>query len=192
MVRRKRKETIKRLTAETDSEAVAIRNLCALACLDGFQDIVKAYEGASAALVHQVPNLDDRAVDLWAPLFAVALAADAEQDGERRQRMLVAIRSAGQLRNADAEDGPTVRLIAALDRITDGRDSKMTPSDLLTALKKEPGFEWLKSTKALAGLLNPIGLFRRRIRQGEELSWRYVLEQESLRDLRERYGGTDA
>jgi Protein of unknown function (DUF3631) len=188
MVRRKRSEAIERITIETDAEAATIRDLCALACLDGFQDIATAYEGAAAVLVHRVPNLDDRAVDLWAPLFAIAVAADAEDNGDRHRRMLAAIRSAGQLRDADAEDGPTVRLIGALDRIAAGQDRNMTPTDLMGALKQGPGFEWITSTKALANLLNPIGIFRRQVRVGTKRPYFYVIEQEMLQDLRERYG----
>lgn len=61
------------------------------------------------------------------------------------------------------------------------------------ALRARPGWDWLKSTRRLAGLLNPLGIVRQQVRAGDRRRWCYVLEADQLADLRARYGGsTDA
>ena len=64
----------------------------------------------------------------------------------------------------------------------------MTPSELLDALGARPGWEWLKSGRRLAGLLNPLGIARRQLWNGGRRRWCYVLGAEQLADLRARYG----
>lgn len=61
--------------------------------------------------------MDDRAVDLWAPLLALAMVADAEAGGDWAERILTAARESGGAREADDEDGSAARLIAALQQV---------------------------------------------------------------------------
>ena len=68
-----------------------------------------------------------------------------------------------------------------------------TPTELLEAVRARPGFDWLKSTRRLAGLLNPLGIVRQQVRAGDRRRWCYVLLADQLADLRAQYGGaTDA
>ena len=59
----------------------------------------------------------------------------------------------------------------------------------LDALRARPGWDWLKSTRRLAGLLNPLGIVRQQVRAGDRRRWCYVLQASQLADLRARYGG---
>ena len=47
----------------------------------------------------------------------------------------------------------------------------------------------MKSTRRLAGLLNPLGIVRQQVREGDRRRWCYLLPAEQLDDLRARYGG---
>ena len=68
-----------RLGRETEAEAQVLRDACALACLTRIGDIITAYDLAPTVLDGQ--EVDDRAVDLWAPLLALAMVADAQRLG---------------------------------------------------------------------------------------------------------------
>ena len=60
------------------------------------------------------------------------------------------------------------------------------------ALRARPGWEWLTSSRRRAGLLHPLGIFRRKVRDGESRRWAYILTAAQLADLRERYGTGDS
>lgn len=51
-------------------------------------EAVAAYERAPAVL--ELEGIDDRAVDLWSPLLALATVADAEDRGRRLREVLAA------------------------------------------------------------------------------------------------------
>jgi hypothetical protein len=63
----------------------------------------------SAPLVLDSRDVDDRAVDLWAPLPALAMVADVEAGGDRAERLLRAARELGEAREADDESGQAAR-----------------------------------------------------------------------------------
>jgi hypothetical protein len=67
--------------APPHARAQALQDRCALACLSKIGDVVSAYELAPGTLEREA--IDDRAVDLWPPLLAVAFVADAEDGGSR-------------------------------------------------------------------------------------------------------------
>src|SRR5437667_9509984 len=92
------------------------------------------------------------------------------------------------MREADADSGPTARLLEALQEVREREGETIAPADLLEALRARPGWDWLKSTR-LAGLLNPLGIGRQQLRDGGRRRWCYVLQAEQLADLRARYGG---
>jgi hypothetical protein len=71
----------------------------------------------SAPLVLDSLDVDDRAVDLWAPLPALAMVADVEAGGVRAERLLRAARELGEAREADDESGQAARLVGALERV---------------------------------------------------------------------------
>src|SRR5207249_4995544 len=187
MLRRRRGEQVARIGRPTDGEAQALRDRCALACLSRIADIVSAYELAPAALERE--GIDDRAVDLWSPLLAVAFVADMEDGANRSREILDAAKDLATVREADADGGPTAGLLEALQEIREREGETIAPADLLEALRARPGWDWLKSTRRLAGLLNPLGIVRQQVRTDGRRRWCYVLEVEQLADLRARYGG---
>jgi hypothetical protein len=189
MLRKRRDEPVARCTGAVATEAQALRDACALACLEHIGNVAVAYEQAPAVLERQ--PLDDRAVDLWSPLIALALVADAEADGTRTERLLALARELAGLRDAEAESGQTVRLVEALDAIRQEAGEELAPADLLATLRSRPGWDWVKSPRRLASLLNPLGLVRTQRRESGRRRWVYRLEGAQLADLRARYGAVD-
>src|SRR5262249_26877513 len=150
MTRRRRDEIIARLTRSIEVEAGSLREICALACLMRIEEIIEAYGHAPVLLERQ--EIDDRAVDLWAPLVALAAVADGEDGGGGTREILGVIREMSAVRDAEDESGQTAQLIATLEKIRRERGSPagLTPAELLHILNQQPEFKWLKSTKALA------------------------------------------
>jgi hypothetical protein len=185
MVRKRRDESVARLTRAVGAEAQALRDQCALACLAHIENILTAYDQAPTLLEREA--IDDRAVDLWSPLIALTLVADAEDGGDRTARLLAMARELSTLRDADAEAGQTFRLIEALEEIRHQAGEVLTPTELLDALKARSGWDWVKTTRRLAGLMNPLGLVSRFSRHGERKGRFYLLEPDTLADLRARF-----
>ncbi|MBI1734681.1 MAG: DUF3631 domain-containing protein [Candidatus Rokubacteria bacterium] len=186
MLRKRRNETVARLNSATDAEAQALRDQCALACLTHVQNLVAAYDSAPSVLERE--GVDDRAVDLWSPLIAVTMVADAEDRGNRMRQLLELARDLGSVRDADAEGGTTARLLGVLEAIRAELGEAPAPADLLKAIRERPDWDWLKNTRRLAGLLNPLGIVRQQIRDGGRRRWCYVLDGDQLADLQARYG----
>ena len=184
MFRRRKDEVVARLGRETEAEAQALRDACALACLARIEDILSAYDLAPKVLDGQ--EVDDRAVDLWAPLLALALVADAEAGGDRAERLLRAARELSDARDADDEAGQAARLVGALQRVAAEVGTVVSPTELLEALK-ERGYAWLKSARGLAGLVAPLGLVARHAREGGRRGRFYLLDAAVLADLAARY-----
>ncbi len=190
MLRKRRNEPVARVNRATDAETQALRDQCALACLTRIGDILLAYDLTPAALERE--GIDDRAVDLWGPLLAIAFVADMEEGGDRSRQILDAVRDLGSLRAADAEAGTTARLLEALEAIRAELGETQAPAELLEALRARPGWDWLKSTRRLAGLLNPLGIVRQQLWNGGQRRWCYVLDPGQLADLQARYGAGEA
>jgi Protein of unknown function (DUF3631) len=184
MFRRRKDEPVARLGRETEAEVQALRDTCALACLTRIEDILKAYDLAPNVLDSR--DVDDRAVDLWAPLLALAMVADVEADGDRAERLLRAACELSEAREADDESGSAARLITALQKISKEAGTALTPAELLDALQAR-GFSWLKSSRGLAGLMAPLGLVAKRGREGTRVVRRYLLDPGALADLAARY-----
>jgi len=186
MLRRRRSEPVARLSRTTEAEAQALRQACGLACLTQIERVLGAYDDAPGLLERE--GIDDRAVDLWSPLVAVTCVADLEDQGTRSRELLDVARELSAVREADADAGTTARLVEALDTIQAGYGGTITPADLLEALRARSGWDWVKSTRRLAGLLNPLGITRRQLWDGKRRWWGYVLDVEQLKDLQARYG----
>src|SRR5262249_21170684 len=184
MFRRRKDERVARLGRETDHDATSLRDACALACLTRIEDILSAYELAPAVLDRS--GVDDRAVDLWAPLLALAMVADSEHPGNRSERVLGAARALSDARDADDEAGSAARLITALQTVADHVGAAVTPTRLLEALQAN-GYASVKSTRRLAGLLAPLGLVARPGRENGRTVRLYTLDPDVLADLARRY-----
>jgi hypothetical protein len=116
MLRRRRSEPVAQLGRATEAEAQALREQCALACLTHIGNVLTAYEGAPSLLEQE--GIDDHAVDLWSPLVAITLVADAEAEAGRTRQVLTLAAEVGTTRDADnTEAGGTARLVEALEAI---------------------------------------------------------------------------
>ncbi len=186
MFRRRRDERMERVTPDAEGEAQALRAACALACLGHIGAIESVYAAARSEL--EAAGIDDRAVDLWAPLLAIARAADIEDQRVRASDILASARELSRLRDADAEGGQAAQTIEALDAIRAEHGEQLAPAELLRAFQTRRGWQWLTGTRRLAGLMNPLGLWRRQVSDGRRRRWVYVLDPAQLADLRERYG----
>jgi hypothetical protein len=184
MFRRRKDEPVARLGRETDAQAEALRDTCALACLTRIGDILTAYELAPKVLDSR--DVDDRAVDLWAPLLALSMVADAEVGGDRAERILQAARTLSDARDADDEAGSAARLITALQKVAAEVGTVAPPTRLLEALQVN-GYAWVKSARRLAGLLAPLGLVARPGRENGRPVRLYTLDPDALADLARRY-----
>jgi hypothetical protein len=118
----------------------------------------------------------------------MSLVADAEDDTGRTRQLLDLARDLGTARDADAEAGNTARLLEALEALRAELGETPAPTELLAAFRARPGWDWLKSTRRLAGLLNPLGIARRQFWNSGRRRWCYVLDAGQLADLQARYG----
>jgi Protein of unknown function (DUF3631) len=213
MMQRKRKDekterfSPRRLKADTQ----AMKDRCYVWALTHAADVSDVYE---AGEFPELSGSDDRARDLWEPLMTVAYLADEEarEAGERAeyaQRLKALAEDLCQVRNEG--DHTTPRLIKVLLRMIQTKrppaetSLKMAPTALLRVLKgqdplsvsesgeptKVKGFEWVKSTKALASLMQPLGLISNYKKVEGRVVNVYDLSEEAMIDLQERYGTTN-
>jgi hypothetical protein len=177
-------DTERRAFVHTSCTAQSLRDACALACLARIGDILKAYDLAWTVLDNR--KVDDRAVDLWAPLLALAMVADIEAGGDRADLLLEAAEDLSEAREADDEAGQAARLVGALQRVAGEVGTVLTPTELLEAIR-ERGYSGLKSTRGLASLMGPLGFVARHAREGARRGRFYVLDSAVLADLATRY-----
>lgn len=200
MTRRLRSDPLKEFRPRRKSMQAATQQLrddCYIWALTHAEAIAALYED-EAVEVLQPAGLDDRAVELWQPLLAIAHNCDLEGRavGPRQARILTRLaRDLAQVR--DEEETPTVKLLKALVGLfPQGQQQPlyMTPQDLYTYVQSH-GLPNLGSPKGLANLMHPLGLVatsRRWTAQGQAKRGKaYLLEQAKLADQLQRYGTPD-
>jgi hypothetical protein len=191
-----REKTERFSSSRLDQEAQALRDRCYLWALTHAADLAAIYEGADQ--VAGLDPLDDRARDLWEPLVSITALADVERGDDQRtltDELTKLALDLSQVREGAAEDSTVVQVVQALQKIAAdkskdslqfGAEITLTPTELAGLLKDKLGWERL-TTKGLAGLINPLGLYSRHTR-GETRGRRYHLSQELLAELASRYG----
>ena len=188
MLRKRRNEPVARLNRATDAEAQALRDQCALACLTRIGDILAAYDLAPDG--RSSGKGSTTGPSTCGPRCSRSPSSPTSRTaGTAAARSWTPRETSGRQREADAEAGTTARLLEALEAIRTELGETPAPAELLEALRARPGWDWLKSTRRLAGLLNPLGIVRQQVRDGGRRRWCYVLQAEQLADLRARYGG---
>lgn len=189
MSRKLKQEPVERFSpGRLEEEAQRLRDACYTWALTHAAELAEVYDGEFPEL----QALDDRARDLWEPLLAIARLADGEADHSGRPESLAStlVSLAHDLAGVrDEGDTTTVKLIEALEAIVgaEGR-GVFTPSELLDLLRARD-LEWVKSSKALAGLLNPLGLVSTWRWNGGKSARAYVVTPNHVADLKARYGG---
>ncbi len=173
-----------------------LRDRCYLWALTHAHNLHAVYEAADR-LFPMLDALDDRTRDLWEPLVAIAAVIDVER-GDAEKALTMALSSLAKdlclIRDSGMEHSTTGRVVQALwnlvEEAHDGRpmaDMVVSPSQLAPRLAAKLG--WQKLTpKALAALLNPLGIGSKPTRERHRRGRRYHLMVEALKDLLDRYG----
>ena len=193
MARKLKGERVARFShRRLEAEAQQLRDQLYVWALTHAADAAELYE---AGEFPDLQELDDRGQDLWEPLFTIALLADAEAEeadeaGDFASSLIKLAKDLSGVR--DEGDTGTARLLRELTAIVSPQGTEeFTPTELLGFLQGR-GFESLKSTKALAGVLNPLGLIARstKVADGGRRKTRrlYLITRVNLKDLCQRYG----
>jgi hypothetical protein len=194
-----REKTERFSPSRLEDEAQALRDRCYLWALTHAVDLAAVYEQADK-FFPALDSLDDRARDLWEPLISIAAVADVERsDGQKTltDELTALARDLCQVRDGAAEDSTTVHVISALLKIAEEKRLAgifqtenvitLTPTELATSLKEKLSWEKL-STRYLATLLNPLGLYSKNTRFPDgKVNLAYHLSRDSLAELSERY-----
>jgi hypothetical protein len=117
-------------------------------------------------------------VDLVAARGRGILRHQEDQGGRSRDLQDIA-REQGSQREDDTDAGPTVRLLGS----SPGYPRRASGPT---------GWEWVKSTRRLAGLLGPLGTGRRQLWNKWHRWWCYLLDAGQLADLQAWYGAWEA
>ena len=198
-----REKTERFSPSRLEEEAQALRDRCYLWALTHAVDLAAVYEHADQ-FFPALDSLDDRARDLWEPLTSIAAVADVERDDEERtltEELTTLARDLSQIRDGAAEDSTTVQIINALLKIVEEKRQggifqtedtvTLTPTELVGLLKDKLRWEKL-STKGLASLLNPLGLFSKNTKRSGTVIKAYHLSTQHLTELSERYAQNTA
>jgi hypothetical protein len=199
MQRKLSREKIERFSpSRLEAEAQALRDRYYIWALTHAADLVETYDKADK-LFPALDSLDDRARDLWESLASITAVADVERgDGQKTltDELTALAQDLCQVRDGAGEDSTAVQVVKALQAILSQKRKEglfksseavtLAPTDLAGLLKEKLGWEKL-STKTLATLLNPLGIYSKHTRDGER-GRRYHLTEEALTELSARYG----
>jgi hypothetical protein len=136
-------------------------------------------------------------------MATITAVADVERDDNEKtltNELTALACDLCQVRDGAAEDSTAVQVVKALQAIVSQKRSnglfqateavKITPTELATGLKDKLGWEKL-STKTLATLLNPLGLFSKSTKDRGQVIKAYHLHEQDLTELQERYAQED-
>jgi len=186
-----REKTERFSPSRLEAEAQALRDRCYLWALTHAADLAAVYDQADQMFPSLV-SLDDRARDLWEPLASIVALADVEH-GDSSTKLTKELTELAcdlcQSRDGAAEDSTTAQLLKVLQAVmAERQQSEITlpPTELVVLVKEKLGWERL-STRGLAGLLAPLGLYSKHIRS-ETRGRRYHLSVAMLNELATRYG----
>lgn len=161
--------------------------------LEHAQDVIEIYNRLDA--FRDLAGIGDRERDLWEPLVALSVCCDAEDRGSKLTPIVVSLaHDLSKVR--DQVDSANVRSVLKVlaDVIGTRPEVRMSPTDLLRRFREEEHFApWLKSTKALAGILTPLGLHTQSARDEDtkKVARLYRLRAGDIQDLCKRYGGEE-
>ncbi len=158
----------------------------ALTHADDLHEVYSAADGFPA-----LEGLGDRERDLWEPLVSIASICDAESGGDQTltEQLCSLAHDLSRVR-LEIDSANVIQILEILTRVLSGKEEiRISPTDLLGRFKEDSYFEWLKSTKNLAGLLAPLGLVSSHQRNPEtgERGRTYIVTREKLEDWRKRY-----
>ncbi|THJ23577.1 MAG: DUF3631 domain-containing protein [Nitrospira sp. CG24E] len=131
---------------------------------------------------------DDRAVNLWEPLIAIASVADAEgRDSSLTDRLIGLAERIGKDRAALASEEPITAMLEVLrECLGDSEEIRLPTLDLIGKVKERLGWESL-SPKSLSTRLQPLGLRPSHWREGKKTVRGYELNKKIVDELVSRY-----
>jgi hypothetical protein len=172
------------LEGEHAPEFRALRARCALAMLAAFPQVVALLGEARRHLADHLAA-DDRPVDLWAPPFAVILAADLGDGGAERGERLLARAKVTTAARADAEADAMIPALLRLlaERLTWKESEVLDSKALLEVVRREMEWPDLRSTTLKGWLADlGIGLSRPGGHADRDRKWVYALHRDRLGD----------
>lgn len=136
-------------------------------------------------------RLDDRAKDIFEPLFAIASLVDADR-GDRQLTVTRAVRDfaldqAGERASEDRQEiVAVVRALASLG-LAEEKKQILTPDAALDLFRKTPDLEWVDTKRKAGRLLHSLGFVSQthRLRTGAKRG--YAVTGAMVRDLVERF-----
>ncbi len=189
--RKLRTERVERFSKSRQMETMqSTRDRLYIWALTHAGDLARVYDRIDS--FEALEGLGDRERDLWEPLVSIALLCDSE--GAATRELTDELCSLAQDLSKLRGEIDTANVIQVLGRLEDllgsSQEIKISPSDLLKHFKEDSYFEWLKSTKALAGLLAPLGLISGNHRYPEtgKVTRMYKIHAETIKDRKIRYG----
>jgi hypothetical protein len=194
MQRKLKRETVERFSPpRLADETQRLRDRCYLWALIHAKIVAELYDGADQTF-EEIPELDDRARDLWEPLFSLVSAAEMSRDTEALPltRDLISLaKDLGTVRAHIGGHALTGQLLHALCELATNPQSPegvdMEPAALAERLRV--ALSWEKfSTKYLADLLGSLGLHSERVKTQGTTKRMYRLRVRELTELAERYG----
>ena len=192
--RKLRTEKVERFSRSREFEAMqATRDRLYTWALTHAPYIAKVYEKIDS--FKALDGLGDRERDLWEPLITIALLCDSEK-GEAltlTDELCSLAHDLSKVR-AETDTANVTQVLDVLGKVLgDSSELRITPTDLLKKFKGTVYFEWLMSTKALAGLLAPLGIISNSQRRPEtgRVSRMYKIDSKAILDYRRRYCNGD-
>lgn len=196
MHRRHTKERVERFNLRRlDQEVQQLRDALCLWALGHAEELAQVYEQMEE--LPALSMLDDRLRDIWEPLVAIGLLADAERNDGTLQflkQLAEAAEDLYQFRAAAEQETPTLTLIQAILKVRETSGEYVTPTELLDGIRCQGDFGWLGSTKKLGELLRPLGLVSKphRFPTKSDPQRAYRLDKTLLEELLTRYTAVQA
>jgi len=136
-------------------------------------------------------ELDDRAKDIFEPLFAIAHLIDHETKGDECISSLrsFSANQAGIRSGREAADDSVTQIVRVLQNLNLGQGDKriVTVDELFTMFRMCPDLTWIENKKTAGSMLRKLGLESKAHRINGQVSRAYSITHDVLRDLKERY-----
>lgn len=192
MLKKKPSEKIKRFDDRKEETALnKLKDDLYIFGLNYGPSIVEFYnQDAGLEMLLDDLELDDRAKDIFGPLFAIAGIIDRESPGTQATEQLkgFALEQKGIRDSAEMNDDAIVQAVEALAgvELEDGKRI-LTPGELLDLLKEYPALHWLEKSHHAGRLVSKLGIKSKPRKMEGKTIRGYLLTVEIIEDLKERY-----
>lgn len=186
--RRLPEERIERLSEKRiEKEAAPLRDRLVVWALSHAHTISREYESLDNP--PELEGLDDRAHDLFEPLYVISSLAGRDGKEVYFHAFIERVQVLKIRRRRVEEEGRVQELIRALLEICKDPEIKIQPEYLREQINKIIGWEIFKTTKALAPWMGKLGFISRHTWIDGKSSRAYHLDRDTLEVLQRRYVG---